>query len=59
MAEGPNGGTYTKAYCQNCKRVQPIIKELLSDDVLELVCTVCRSVIATLCKDAKSERPTQ
>jgi hypothetical protein len=59
MAEGLNGGTYTKAYCLNCKQVQPIIKELLSDDVIELVCAVCRSVIATLCKDAKSERPVE
>ena len=54
MAEGPIGGNYTKAYCTNCNQVQPIIKELLSD-VIELVCAVCRSVIATLCKDAKSE----
>jgi hypothetical protein len=55
MVEGPDAGNYTKAYCPNCKQVQPIVKELLSDDVIELVCAVCRSVIATLCKDAKAE----
>ena len=59
MAEGPIGGNYSKAYCTNCNQVQPIIKELLSDDVIELVCAVCRSVIATLCKDAKSEGPVE
>jgi len=50
MAEGLNGGTYNKAYCLNCKKVQPIRKKALPEDALELVCTVCHWIIATLNK---------
>jgi hypothetical protein len=51
MAESAtNGGTYTKAYCPNCKTIQPIRKDQTGDDVLEIVCTICLSLIATLYK---------
>ena len=45
-----NGGSYTRAYCDHCKRNQPIDKQFLSAEVLELVCKVCHSVVATLYK---------
>jgi hypothetical protein len=45
-----NGGTYTKAYCLNCKAIREIRKDQIAENVLEIVCTVCFSVIATLYK---------
>ena len=49
MAEsGSNGVTYTKAYCPHCNAIQPIRKDLIADDVLEIVCTICLSLIVTL-----------
>jgi hypothetical protein len=52
MADVPtNGGGFTRAYCSKCEKIQPISKELLSDEAMDLVCEVCHSVIATLFKE--------
>ena len=45
-----NGGAYTKAHCLNCKAVRPTRKDQVADDVLEIVCMICFSVIVTLYK---------
>jgi hypothetical protein len=51
MAESAtNGETYTKAYCPHCKAIQPIRKDQIADGALEIICTICLSLIATLYK---------
>jgi len=45
-----NGETYTKAYSPNCKTIQVIRKDQIVGDALEIVCTICLSLIVTLYK---------
>jgi hypothetical protein len=46
--------SWTHAWCESCNQAQPFATEVLPDDpehdteALDLICTVCQSIIATL-----------
>jgi len=50
MDSQPNGGEYKKSYCPHCKAIRQIRRDEFEAGIVDLVCEVYYSIIATLYK---------